>query len=162
MSITSVNQEHQYAPRTRPAGQVVDADVPHQIMPWVIVITNPAVSATGYDLRYNGLAMDMIEEVRLIAVSAEVADTRRIIVRGPSNDSLLNDMHSHSIENINNTMIVTPGLNLGPGLVVKHSRDARIKIPNTINVTQQNLDGTAFAGDHRIRLYFNLKMHRFQ
>jgi hypothetical protein len=156
------DKEHGYAGKSRPAGQITNEDVTHQNISWSVIINTAAADANGYDCGTGIKEVDMIEEIRLIAVSAEATDTRRIIITG-AREFKMDGMRVYAAENsIHGGFVVTPGLNYGQGLVTAHSRDARIIIPQMVNVVQKNLDGTPFTGDHRIRLYFNAKVHRFQ
>lgn len=146
----------------RKAGNKVVAPLEVEILPWALVVDNATASASGYNLSLNR-DIDFVREIRLVAVVGSDATSRRVRISDRTGgQNFLDASRTHAVTSFDGELLLTPGANLGSGWVVKSWRDSGGKIPREINVTQKNVDGTAFTGDHKIALLFNVTTTRFQ
>lgn len=146
----------------RPAGNKVAAPLELCVVPLVLCIQNSATAAGGYDLLLDQ-PINYVREIRLVSVSGSATDTRKVILTADDGTNLCEAVRCATDSNrFSGQLVVTPGQSLGEGFIVKTWRDATGVIPRRMNLIQRNIDNTAFTGDHRIALYFNVVCTRFQ
>jgi hypothetical protein len=147
---------------SRPSGNKVVAPLEINVVPLVLCISQSAAAASGYDLLLDQ-KINYVRELRLVGCAGASATTRKLVFTSDDGTNLFDQLRiATDTTRFNGQLVVSPGLALGDGLVVKVWRDATGEIPRRINIVQRNLDNTAFAGDHTLALYFNVVTTRFQ
>lgn len=147
---------------TRPAGNKVVAPLQLNQLPFTITIGTAAATTAGYDVLLDQ-PIDYVRELRLVGCAGSDTTTRRLLFTGDDGKNLFSHVRSATNSGVfTGELVVSPGLSLGSGWLVKVWRDATGALPRRMNIKQVNLDGSAFVGDHKIALYFEVTTTRFQ